>query len=89
MRAFSPASFKQVVRVNVDTLYSSAFLEWPEEPLVLSVPDTHGRYYLLPLFDAWTNVFATPGTRTRAILPIASSLLALIGAALRLLVCGC
>jgi hypothetical protein len=64
-RAFPPASFKQVVRVNVDTLYSSAFLDLSKEPLVLSVPNTHGRYYLLPLMDAWTNVFATPGTRTR------------------------
>ena len=64
VRAFPPASFKQVVRVNVDTLYSSAFLDLSEEPLVLSVPDTHDRYYLLPLFDAWTNVFASPGTRT-------------------------
>jgi hypothetical protein len=64
VRAFPSASFKQVVRVNVDTLYSSAFLDLSAEPLVLSVPDTHGRYYLLPLFDAWTNVFASPGTRT-------------------------
>jgi hypothetical protein len=40
VRAFPPASFKQVVRVNVDTLYSSAFLDLAEEPLVLSVPDT-------------------------------------------------
>ena len=64
-RAFPPASFKQVVRVNVDTLYSSAFLDLSKEALVLSVPDTHGRYYLLPLMDAWSNVFATPGTRTR------------------------
>jgi hypothetical protein len=64
VRAFPPASFKQVVRVNVDTLYSSAFLDLSEEPLLLSVSDTHGRYYLLPLFDAWTNVFATLGTRT-------------------------
>ncbi len=62
VRGFPPASFKQVVRVNVDTLYSSAFLDLSAEPLVLSVPDTHGRYYLLPLFNAWTNAFATPGT---------------------------
>jgi len=64
MREFPTAAFKQVVRANVDTLYSSAFLDLTREPLVLSVPDTRGRYYLLPLFDAWTNVFASPGTRT-------------------------
>ncbi len=64
MRAFPTAAFKDVVRANVDTLYSSAFLDLSKEPLVLSVPDTHGRYYLLPMFDAWTNVFATPGKRT-------------------------
>lgn len=61
---FPDATFKQVVRANVDTLYSSAFLDLSKEPLVLSIPDTHGRYHLLPLFDAWTNVFASPGTRT-------------------------
>jgi hypothetical protein len=64
MRAFPTATFKEVVRANVDTLYSSAFLDLSAGPLVLSVPDTHGRYYLLPLMDAWTNVFATPGKRT-------------------------
>jgi hypothetical protein len=64
MRAFPTATFKEVVRANVDTLYSSAFLDLSREPIVLSVPDTRGRYYLLPMFDAWTNVFATPGKRT-------------------------
>ena len=64
-RVYPPASFKQVVRLNVDTLYSSAFLDLSKEPIVMTVPDTHGRYYLLPLMDAWTNVFASPGTRTR------------------------
>ncbi|MFO1407922.1 MAG: DUF1254 domain-containing protein [Steroidobacteraceae bacterium] len=64
VRAFPDASFKDVVRANVDTLYSSVFLDLAAEPIVLSVPDTHGRYYLMPMMDAWTNVFASPGKRT-------------------------
>ena len=64
MRAFPDAQFKTVVRPNFDTLYSSAWLDLSREPIILSVPNTQGKYYLLPIYDMWTDAFAVPGTRT-------------------------
>jgi len=61
---FPDHTFRTVVRPNNDTYYSSAFLDLSNEPVVLTIPDSKDRYYVVPLYDAWTNVFASFGKRT-------------------------
>lgn len=64
MPMFPSPQFKDVVRPNLDTLYSMAWLDLSCEPIVLTVPDTQGRFYLMHFMDAWTETFAVPGKRT-------------------------
>lgn len=59
---FPNSDFRLLARPNVDTLYSTAWLDLSQGPLVVSMPDTGDRYYVLPFMDAWTNVFARRGT---------------------------
>jgi hypothetical protein len=64
MRTFPDARFRDVTTPNADTLYTVAWLDLSSGPWVLGIPKMSGRYYLLPILDAWTEVVASPGTRT-------------------------
>ncbi|MVU83933.1 DUF1254 domain-containing protein [Nocardia sp. ET3-3] len=57
------SSDRAVVRMNVDTLYSSAWLDLGPEPLVLQVPAMPGgRYWLMQIMDAWSNTVQDPSS---------------------------
>jgi len=61
---YPPADYHGVTAPNADTLYSGAFLDVSKEPILLSYPDMHGRYFLFPIYSQWTNVISAPGKRT-------------------------
>lgn len=52
--AFPDASFRLIIRPNADTLYTNAWIDVSPEPMLLHVPDSGGRFYLLQFMDAWT-----------------------------------
>jgi hypothetical protein len=61
---FARPSYHTIVAPNVDTLYSIAHLDLGRGPVVLSHPDTHGRYFVFELLDPYTNVIGYIGSRT-------------------------
>ncbi|CUA92745.1 DUF1254 domain-containing protein [Comamonas thiooxydans] len=46
-----------------DTFYSTSWLDLERSPLVLSLPETHGRYYVIAMIGADLNTFSYVGRR--------------------------
>jgi hypothetical protein len=49
------------VTPNVNVIYGFGFADLSQQPIILSVPDSNGRYYMVQLVDMWTNAFAYVG----------------------------
>ncbi len=49
------------VTPNVNTVYGFGFMDLGPEPIILTVPNSHGRYYMVEILDAYTNAFAYAG----------------------------
>jgi hypothetical protein len=62
--ALVDSSFRTIVLPNVDTTYTVGRLNLARGPVVIDVPDTAGRYYVIQLLDAYSNTFSYIGRRT-------------------------
>lgn len=55
---------REVVTPNNDTLFTNAWLDLSQGPVVIEVPPMGERYWTLGFLDAWTNPWAYAGRRT-------------------------
>jgi hypothetical protein len=49
------------VTPNVNVIYGFGFMDLGQQPIILSAPDSEGRYYLVEICDMWANAFAYVG----------------------------
>lgn len=52
------------VTPNVNTIYGFGFMDLTDEPIVVEVPDSNNRYYMVEIVDMWTNAFAYIGGKS-------------------------
>ena len=48
------------VSPNLDVVYGFGFADLGAEPIILTAPDSGGRYYMIEICDMWSNAFAYP-----------------------------
>ena len=46
------------VTPNVDVIYGFGFFDLDQEPVIVTAPDSDGRYYMIEIVDMWDNAFA-------------------------------
>jgi hypothetical protein len=55
------AAQARYVTPNVNVIYGFGFMELSQQPIILTAPDSRGRYYMIEICDMWTNAFAYVG----------------------------
>ena len=63
IRKYPKASFKHHRAPDTDILSSNAWVNLEQEPYILHVPEVGSRDYLLPLMNAWSELFASISPR--------------------------
>src|SRR5271154_4226987 len=64
LRGYPAVDDHSVTAPNADTLYTIVWVDVTKEPWIVTAPDMKGRFFLFPILDGWTTVFADPGKRT-------------------------
>lgn len=49
------------VTPNVNVIYGFGFMDLAQQPIMLTAPDSEGRYYMIEICDMWANAFAYVG----------------------------
>jgi hypothetical protein len=69
MPQYVDPTFKNVVRISLNSLWTTGFVDLAKEPIVLSVPGTQERYDVFSMMNMWTDVFGSVGKRTTGTSP--------------------
>lgn len=56
--------WRAVARSNIDTLFSSAWIDLSDGPATITIPPAGDRYYMFQMLDMWTDTYAVVGSRT-------------------------
>jgi hypothetical protein len=56
--------WRAVARSNIDTLFSSAWIDLSEGPATITLPPAGDRYHMFQMLDMWTDTYAVVGSRT-------------------------
>jgi hypothetical protein len=62
-QALPPIGAANPPQPSVDTLDSTGWLDVGSEPVIVSLPDSHGRYIDARVLDMWTNVVWSTGSQ--------------------------
>jgi hypothetical protein len=63
-QALPPVGASSPPAPNLDTLSSSGWLDVGSEPVIVTLPDSHGRYMDTRALDMWTNVVWSSGSQS-------------------------
>ncbi|KAJ7754695.1 hypothetical protein DFH07DRAFT_1061209 [Mycena maculata] len=58
------ATYRAIVRPNVDTLYSESLIDLSVNDVVATMPAVEGRFFVWPFYDVYGNNFCNIGTAT-------------------------